>query len=221
MHAQNLAPFSVAGKVRFERDVDRLVRAILQYERFAVESGREHRIGRLARMNGGILPYGAAPDRLAERPEVVDGAEPERALAVFRTHDAVGIGRRVGKKPGKDEHAAIRGVVGNQGAVGRDRPDFRESARVLRGEFVKRSGAMEEVAFGSDFAIEPADERRGHARGRFGADREPPSLSAVTNENAHRVDRTDVRIDLFGRDHIFNARDSSRFAPFEPARNAF
>ena len=82
LNVANNAPVSVACCVRLKTYRNRFFRMVRESNAFAVESGRKHGVGRLVRFTVRFTPNETATCRLAEFPQFVDRAKPQRAFSV-------------------------------------------------------------------------------------------------------------------------------------------
>ena len=191
------------------------------FDAFLIESDGKNRIGRFVLNNVRFAPDVAFSSRFAEAPQLVDRAEPKGALSVFGTYDAARIVARVLLHPRENEKSAIGRVVDDQGRIGGDRSQFRETAGVFRRKFVEGSRDVEEVAFSRDFTIQTTRHRKIGARRFFRTDRQSIALAAVMRQDAHVVDRAEGRVDGLRVDHRLNTGNSPLLAPFEFTLDAF
>ncbi len=183
-------PGAVAVDVDLGGDVEVVVFWIVEaeLEGFFVVSGDEVGIGGFAGFDFRLMPRAALAAGFAEFPDVVDGASPERGLAVVGADD-VGIGfsgfGRLVDDAAHDEKAAVGAEVVHEPVVGGDGAELGDSACIVGGQFVKRAVGVEQVALGGDFTGDACAPELRRVEDWISL-RQTPALAFVVGENGGR-----------------------------------
>ncbi len=117
-----------------------------------VVAGGEVGVAGFAGFDGSFFPGAAGSAGFAELPEVVESAGPEGHGSILAAQDVIALG--IGGDAAQEEEAAVGGVVFDAAIVRGDGADLGEASGAVRGQFVEGPGAVEEIAFGDDFAID-------------------------------------------------------------------